>query len=209
MRIGIFGGTFDPVHLGHLILAEQCREQAQLDQVWFVPAARPPHKQEQPLTPFERRAEMLALAVAGQPVFRIQDLERRRPGPSFTADTLAEIHQQQPDDELFLLTGSDVLPDLPQWHEPVRIVELATLLVVARPGWAVWSEEELRSVLQLPSAGPLRLQVIQAPLIDISSRDLRRRVSAGRTIRYLVPRAVEAYIESHHLYQPTVSPPSV
>src|SRR6516165_2527176 len=103
MRVGIFGGTFDPVHLAHLILAEQCREQARLDQVWFIPAARPPHKPDRALTPLAQRVEMLALAVAGQPTFRIDDLEKNRPGPSYTADTLAELHQRRPEDDFFLM----------------------------------------------------------------------------------------------------------
>ena len=144
MRIGIFGGTFDPVHQGHLILAEQCREQARLDQVWFVPAARPPHKQEQPVTPFPQRLEMLALAVAGQPAFRVEPLEQDRPGPSYTADTLQEIQRLQPEAALELIVGSDVLHDLPHWHEPERIVSLAGLLIVARPGWPIWPPEQLR-----------------------------------------------------------------
>jgi nicotinate-nucleotide adenylyltransferase len=201
MRIGIFGGTFDPIHLGHLILAEQCREQAKLDQVWFVPAARPPHKQDQSLTSFDRRTEMLALAIAGQPAFRVDDLERRRPGPSYTIDTLAAIHARQPDDELFLLAGSDVLPDLAHWHEPRRIVELATLLIVARPGWALWPQEQLVTALQLPAPESLRFQVVHAPLIALSSRDLRLRVAQHRSLRYLVPPAVDAYIHAHRLYE--------
>src|SRR5437868_6696540 len=103
MRVGVFGGTFDPVHVGHLILAEQCREQARLDQVLFVPAARPPHKQERPLTSYERRTEMLALATSGHPSFRIDELEKDRPGPSFTVDSLQELKGRQPDADLFLI----------------------------------------------------------------------------------------------------------
>src|SRR5262245_24928204 len=103
MRIGIFGGTFDPVHIGHLIIAEQAREQARLDQVWFVPSARPPHKIEMPISPFERRAEMLSLAVAGQNNFRVDLAEKDRPGPSFTADTLADLHAANPENEFFLI----------------------------------------------------------------------------------------------------------
>jgi nicotinate-nucleotide adenylyltransferase len=201
MRIGIFGGTFDPVHQGHLIVAEQCREQAGLDQVWFVPAARPPHKQEQPLTPFPQRAEMLALAVAGQPAFRVEPLEQDRPGPSYTADTLEEIQRRQAGLELELIVGTDVLPDLPHWHEPGRIIQLAGLLIVPRAGWQIWPPAQLRAALRLPPETALRQQVIHSPLIEISSRDLRRRVGEGRSIRYLVPRAVEAYVEGHHLYR--------
>jgi nicotinate-nucleotide adenylyltransferase len=202
MRIGVFGGTFDPVHLGHLILAEQCRDQGRLDLVLFIPAARPPHKQEQPLTPFGRRAEMLALAVAGQPAFRVDELEKDRAGPSYTADTLAELRRRHSGAELFLLVGADTLHDLPGWREPARIVEQAGLLVVERPGWAQPSPEWLRVALGLPEGAPLRQQVIESPLIHIASRDLRRRVAEGRTIRYLVPRAVEAYIADKHLYRP-------
>ncbi len=201
MRIGIFGGTFDPVHLGHLILAEQCREQGRLDQVWFVPSARPPHKDAPAVTPFGQRVEMLQLAVAGQPAFRIDELEKDRPGPSFTADTLEAIHQRQPQNELFLLLGGDSLHDLPQWYDPQRIVRHAGLLVMARDGWALPSAEELRVALQLPAEVPLRLEVVQVPAVGIASRDLRRRAAEGRSLRYFVPRAVEAYIHDKRLYQ--------
>src|SRR5262245_54450484 len=111
MRLGIFGGTFDPVHFGHLILAEQAREQGRLDQVLFVPAARPPHKEERALTPFAQRVEMLNLAIAGHAAFRIEELERDRPGPSYTVDTLEELRRRQPDAELWLIVGSDMLND--------------------------------------------------------------------------------------------------
>jgi nicotinate-nucleotide adenylyltransferase len=201
MRVGVFGGTFDPVHLGHLILAEQCREQGRLDEVWFIPSARPPHKLDRHLTPFAQRAKMLALAVAGHPAFRLDEIEKDRPGPSFTADTLDELHGRHPDAELFLLLGSDTLPDLPSWHNPGEIVRRAGLLVVMRPGHPLLSEEDLRARLQLPEGTPLRLQAVEAPLIDIASRDLRRRAAEGRSLRCLVPRAVECYIQDKHLYR--------
>jgi nicotinate-nucleotide adenylyltransferase len=201
MRIGIFGGSFDPVHYGHLILAEQCREQGRLDQVWFVPAPRPPQKQEDALTPFAQRVEMLALAVAGHPAFRVDELEKDRPGPSYTADTLEEIHRRLPDAELFLLLGSDSLRDLPQWYDPARIVQHASLLVMARPGSAVDDPAGYDTLLQLPPGVRLRLEVVDVPQIDISSRDLRRRVRQQRSIRYFLPRAVEAYIQEKRLYQ--------
>jgi nicotinate-nucleotide adenylyltransferase len=201
-RVGIFGGTFDPVHLGHLILAEQCREQAPLDEVWFVPAARPPHKATTPLTSFLQRAEMLALALAGQAAFQIDSTEKERPGPSFTVDTLDELRQRHPGTEFFLLLGSDSLVELPHWREPRRIVEHTTLLVATRPGWPLPSAEQFRAALHLPEEAPLPLQFVEAPLIDISSRDLRRRAAEGRSLRYLVPRAVECYIQEKRLYQP-------
>jgi nicotinate-nucleotide adenylyltransferase len=196
MRIGIFGGTFDPVHVAHLILAEQSREQGQLDQVWFVPAGQPPHKAHHEVTPFAQRAEMLSLALAGNPAFRVEDLEKNRPGPSYTADTLAEFQTRHPEQEFFLLLGGDSLRDLPGWHQPHRIVERATLLVMARPNVAGVSKEELQAQLERP----VRMQVVQAPLVDISSRDLRERVRSGRSIRYQVPRAVEMYIQDKRLY---------
>src|SRR5436190_17508929 len=131
-KIGIFGGTFDPVHLGHLIMAEQCREQAKLDAVWFIPSARPPHKPDRTLTPFRQRVEMLELALAGYPVFRIDELEEDRPGPSYTVETLDVLSQRHPDADLYLIVGSDCLPDLPSWREPARLAGRAGLLVVGR-----------------------------------------------------------------------------
>jgi nicotinate-nucleotide adenylyltransferase len=201
MRIGVFGGTFDPVHLGHLILAEQCREQARLDQVWFIPAARPPHKQAVDLTPFAHRAEMLNLAVAGHSAFRVDELEQTRTGPSYTVDTLEEVRRRHCDAELFLVLGADCLPDLPSWHAPARIAALAHLLIVARPNWEVWPAEKLKQALGVPAGVPLHQQAIEMPLIDIASRDLRHRIALGTTIRYLVPRSVECYIETHRLYR--------
>lgn len=201
MRVGIFGGTFDPVHTGHLILAEQCREQGRLDEVWFVPAAYPPHKDEPSLTRFEQRVEMLALAIAGNPAFRIDDLEKERPGPSYTADTLAELRRRHPVHEFLLLIGSDTLLDLPHWYQPLRVLEQAGLLVMTRPGSTVLTQKQLREQLQLPEGAPLRLEVIESPQIDISSRDLRRRAADCRSLRYFLPRAVECYIHDKRLYQ--------
>ncbi len=201
MRVGIFGGTFDPVHTGHLLLAEQGREQGRLDEVWFVPAARPPHKDEPALTRFEQRVEMLALALAGNSAFRIDELEKERSGPSYTADTLAELRRRHPGHEFFLLIGSDTLADLPHWYEPVRVLEQAGLLVMTRPGNVALTAEQLRTQLNLPDSVPLRLQGIEMPQIDISSRDLRRRAAMGRSLRYFLPRAVECYIHDKRLYR--------
>lgn len=200
MRVGVFGGTFDPVHFGHLILAEQAREQGRLDEVWFVPAARPPHKSERELTRFEQRAEMLALAVAGHAAFRVLDLEKDRPGPSYTVDTLAELRRREPNADLWLLIGSDTLADLGTWHQKRRLPELAGLLVMARPGNPVLPAERVRSELGLLPADALRMETVDVPQVDISSRDLRRRTAAGRSIRYFLPRAVEMYVREKHLY---------
>lgn len=200
-RIGIFGGTFDPIHLGHLILAEQCREQGALDEVWFVPAARPPHKLDRTLTRFEQRVEMIALAIAGQRTFRIEELEKERAGPSYTADTLDELHRLHPEHEFWLLIGSDTVADLPTWHAPLRVVELAGLLVAGRPGHEVPSAEHVRGMLRLPEEATLRYRAVESPLVDISSRDLRRRARDSRSLRYMVPRAVECYIAEKGLYR--------
>lgn len=200
MRLGIFGGTFDPIHIAHLVLAEQCREQGRLDEVRFVLAARPPHKPE-PRAPFAQRVEMVTLAISGQPAFRIDEIERDRPGPSYTADTLDALHRSVPDAELVLIIGADSLRDLPLWYEPLRIVQRAELLVVARPDAPIYSAEELRTTLGLDTATPLRMQTAEVPLMAISSRDLRRRLRAGRSVRYMVPRAVEAYIADKGLYR--------
>jgi len=206
MRIGIFGGTFDPVHYGHLIMAEQCREQGRLDQVWFVPAPRPPHKIDQPLTRFDQRVEMLALAIAGNPAFRIDEIEKERTGPSFTVDTLAAFEQRHTGNEYFLLVGSDTLKDLPRWHDPVGVLRRAGLIVMLRPNHPLLPVDALRESLQLPADVPLRLEIAETPLIDISSRDLRRRVVLGKSLRYFLPRAIEGYIQEKQIYRGTPAP---
>jgi nicotinate-nucleotide adenylyltransferase len=193
MLIGVFGGTFDPVHLGHLIAAEQAREQARLDQVVFVPAARPPHKQRESPAPFGQRAEMLALAIAGHPAFRLDELEKDRPGPSYTADTLEELHRRQPDASFALILGADCLPELATWRDPGRIGHLADIIVVPRSPTSPAAQNVPHSVKIKTT--------LEMPLIGISSHDIRRRVAEGRNIRYLVPRAVQCYIETHGLYR--------
>lgn len=201
MRVGIFGGTFDPVHYGHLIVAEQAREQAALDQVWFVPSARPPHKVDRPVTPFDRRAEMLSLALAGQEdKFRVETIEKDRPGLSYTADTLDALHESHPVTDWFLLLGADSVRDLPGWHEPLRIIDRATIIVAGRPGHPVWSVAELAASLGTDPKR-IRLSVVDAPLIDIASRDLRRRAAEGRSLLFQLPHAVEVYIREKKLYR--------
>jgi nicotinate-nucleotide adenylyltransferase len=193
MRVGVFGGTFDPVHLGHLIMAEQCREQATLDQILFIPAATPPHKQRANITPFGQRVEMLTLAISGNPAFQIDPLEQDRKGPSYTVDTLAQLKQARPRDEFFLILGSDSVRDFATWYEPQRILESVTqVLVVMRP------YSDLEELTYFGDAE--RYQPVAAPLIDIASSDIRQCVAKGRSIRYMVPRAVEAYIADKRLY---------
>jgi len=200
MRLGIFGGSFDPVHYGHLLLAESCREQCRLDQVWFVPAAIAPHKKDRKLAGDRHRVEMLKLALAGHEAMLVCELEIERGGLSYTVDTLAEIARTKPHAELLLLMGADSLHDLATWHEPRRICELALPVIVRRSGSR---EPDLSALANLVS--PERLEEIRAhqvsmPLVDLSSTDIRDRVAKGQSIRYRTPRAVEKYIETHGLY---------
>src|SRR5262249_25076960 len=192
MRVGILGGTFDPVHFGHLGLAEQATEAGRLDQVRFMVAARPPHKSGQALTPFAQRVEMLRLALAGETSFQIDEREEARAGPGYTVDTLEGLHREVPEANLVLAVGGACLADLPQWREPERIGELAEILVMGRGSAG-------KSPRGLPTG--LRFTWIQdAPEVAIASSDLRQRAREGRSLRYLVPRAVECYIEQHGLY---------
>jgi nicotinate-nucleotide adenylyltransferase len=199
MHIGIFGGTFDPIHMGHLILAEQCRDQASLDEVWFLPSFHPPHKADRPITRFEQRCDMIELAIAGHPAFRLERIEKQLPPPSYTAETLAELHRQHPDHKFSLLMGSDGLPDLPMWYEPKRVIERASLVVVPRPGVMLWTTERLAKALGV-EVSAVRLRFVACPMIEIASRELRRAMADGMSIRYMLPRAVEEYTRERKLY---------
>ena len=198
MRIGIYGGTFDPIHIGHLVLAEQCREQCHLDEVWFVPAAEPPHKRESVISPARARCDMIEFAISGHSQFRLSTLEVDRPGPSFTVTTLEQLHAADPTRELFLLIGADSLRDLPQWRDPQRILELATIVAVNRGHQPMPDRSSVDD--RLGPAVRSRLLFAEMPTIDVSASNLRQRVAAGQSIRYLVPRAVEAYIHQHNLF---------
>ena len=195
MRIGLFGGTFDPVHLGHLILAEQCREALALDQVQFVVAGSPPHKPGD-RTDAKHRLEMVRLAIAGHSAFVLSEIETNRPGPHYSVETLQAIRDEHPDDLLFFLIGADSLADLPKWREPATIARLATIVVVNRPGL------DLPIGSALPDFGPetLPLHSVAVPPIGISSSDIRARLKIGLSARYLIPRGVEAYLIEHSLY---------
>jgi nicotinate-nucleotide adenylyltransferase len=195
MRLGLFGGTFDPIHLGHLILAEQCREACRLDRVWLVVAGSPPHKPGG-RTAVGHRLEMVRVAIAGNSALVASDIEAMRPGPHYSVDTLEAVRRDQADDDLFFLIGADSLKDLPAWREPARIAQLATIVVVNRPGI-----EEV-NVSEFPDFGPGTHPLISVtiPPVGIASSDLRRRLAEGRSIRYMVPRGVEAYIDAHGLY---------
>ncbi len=201
MRLGVFGGTFDPVHYGHLLLAECCREQHRLDEVWFLPAAVPPHKQGQDRTPAEMRIEMLQLAIAGHPAFSVCSYETDRGGVNFTHETLAHFRQEAPDRDLFFLLGADMLLDLPSWREPARICDLAMPVVVRRPGPAALDFDCLSELASPEQIGEIRRHQVEMPEIGISSREIRSRVAARESIRYQTPRAVEKFIETHRLYR--------
>lgn len=199
MRLGIYGGTFDPVHYGHLLLAEQCREQCRLDEVWFVPANVAPHKTGAGTTSGKARAEMLEFAVAGCPRLRVSRMELERPGPSYTVDTLQTLHDDDPRRELFFLIGADSLTDLPTWREPQRIARLAIIVAVNRGDRPLPDMASLEA--RLGQEAMARVRFVQMPGVDLSATDIRRRVREGRGIRYMVPRAVEVYIQEHRLYQ--------
>ena len=205
MRIGLYGGSFDPVHHGHLIVAECCREQAALDRVLFVPAAIPPHKQGSPLADAGHRVEMLKLATGGHPGFAISTDEIDHGGVSYTVDTLARLKHQHPDDTLLLILGPDALADLPTWREPKTIIDLAEIIAVEREG-----VDDVRAIATQPwladILGPKRLERLVAsrvvcPAIGIRASDLRAASEAGRSIRYRTPRAVEQYIAAQGLYR--------
>jgi nicotinate-nucleotide adenylyltransferase len=204
MRLGLFGGTFDPIHVGHLILAEQCRESCSLDRIWFVVAGEPPHKRRE-RSSVTHRLEMARIAVAGHSAFAVSELECTRPGPHYSVETLEAVRREHPDDDLFFLIGADSLNDLPGWREPGRIAQLATVVVVNRPGIEEVDPEHLPSF----GAGSHPVVAVTIPPIGIASTDLRRRVSEGKSIRYMVPRGVEAYIDAQRLYrdfQPSTGP---
>jgi nicotinate-nucleotide adenylyltransferase len=189
LRLGVFGGTFDPVHIGHLVLAEAAREQAKLDSVLFLPAGQPWRKPDREVTPMAHRLAMVSLAIAGNESFDVSTAELEREGPSYTAVTLTALRRDHPGSELFFITGADALADMPNWRDPQRIVDLATILVAARGGEA-----------PAPAVEGARVQVVRMPEIGVSSSDLRQRVAAGASIRYLVPEPVRAYIAAHSLY---------
>jgi nicotinate-nucleotide adenylyltransferase len=199
MKLGILGGTFDPVHYGHLLMAEQCREQCELDEVWFLPTGSPPHKQGVHITNGEIRAEMLELAIAGHPVFSVSRREIEQEGTTYTFETLEKLHEEDPQRELYFLIGADSLADLPDWRTPARIIELATVVAVNRGDRPLPSLEPLQE--KLGEAVAEKIQYVSMPGIDLSATDLRRRVKEGKSIRYTTPRAVEVYIEEHSLYR--------
>jgi nicotinate-nucleotide adenylyltransferase len=200
-RLGIFGGSFDPVHYGHLLLGETCREQCSLERVLFIPAARPPHKQDDELASAQDRIEMLKLAMAGYERFEISTIEIDRGGVSYSVDTVSALAGQHPEAELFFLMGADSLVDLPTWREPDRLCELAVPLVVRRAGSPEPDFASLADLVDRTRLDEIRRHQVEMPIVELSSSDIRSCVAAGRSIRYRTPRAVQKYIENHKLYR--------
>ena len=212
MNIGLMGGTFNPVHLGHLRIAEEARELCRLDRVLFIPAGDPPHKPLAGEVSFARRREMVRLAIAGNPAFELSDVEGQRGGKSYSIDTIGYFHTQRPADRLFFIIGSDSFLEIGLWHRYAEIFRLCSLIVVERPGRTVADPLEalpvaIRGEFSYTDA-PRRLQhasghlvhVLKGRPLDISSTVIRSLVAAGSPITHLVPPAVEAYIKSQRIY---------
>jgi nicotinate-nucleotide adenylyltransferase len=197
VRIGILGGTFNPPHLGHLVCAQEAYLQLRLARVMLIPARIPPHKPVDEEPGVEHRLEMCRLAVSGdEERFEVSDVEARRAGPSYTVDTLEELHSRKPDSELFLIVGADVAVGFPSWREPERVLSLATLAVAERPGTGRRAVEQALGQVR----GGEQARFFDMPEIGISSTMLRHRARAGEPTRYLVPDAVRSYIDRHQLY---------
>ena len=196
------GGTFDPIHVGHLAIAEEARDTLGLERILFVPAGQPPHKPAGSAARIDDRVAMVGLAIQGNPAFELSRLEVDRPGPSYTADTLATLDSAERaasgTSDLTLILSAETLRELPTWHEPRRLLELARLAVVPREGYPApdpgWLAE------QFPGQED-RVDFLEGPRLGLSSTALRARVATGRSIRYLVPDAVAGYIADHGLYR--------
>lgn len=213
MRTGILGGTFNPIHIAHLRIAEEVRETCALDRVLFIPAAAPPHKNVAEEVPFAQRLAMVEAAIADNPAFFASDLESRRPGKSYSVHTLEILRRKGPNDELFFIIGMDSFCDIASWKEYPRLFELANIVVAARPGSVVNEPQSLLPVAireefcydyaskSLSHRSGTRVIFIEETCLDISSTRIRRLAAEGRSVRYLVPPAVEAYISSHGLYR--------
>lgn len=195
-RVGILGGTFDPPHIGHLVLAEYATTALDLSCVLFVPAADPPHK-NQLRYGIDHRLPMLELAVAGNERFVISRVDVDRPGPHYTVDMVRILQAQQPDTEFYFLMGGDSLHNLPQWYHPLELIALCKLAVMARPGAEITND--LKANL-LPGLAE-RVVIIDSPMLGFSSTEVADRLEAGKSVRYLVPETVLSYIKDHGLYE--------
>jgi nicotinate-nucleotide adenylyltransferase len=194
--LGVFGGTFDPPHLGHLILAETARDQFQLDQVLWVVAGQSPLKLAQDISPVAIRVQMVQAAIADQPAFALSRVDLDRPGPHYTVDTLRLLRRDYPTAEFYFLLGADSLRDLPRWKDPRDLIELAWLVVWDRPDVAL-NLPEIEPAIPGLSA---RLRWLNAPRIEVAASDIRQRLRDGRSARYLLPLAVAEIIRAAGLY---------
>jgi len=202
VRLGILGGTFNPPHLGHLICAQEAHLQLELDRVLLIPPRLPPHKTVEDEPGPEHRLELCRAAVGKDPRLQVCALEVEREGSSYTVDTLEELHLQAPDNDLFFIVGADAAAGLPGWREPERMLSLATLAVARRRGTSRSSVHEALGELR----GAERTRFFKMPCIALSSTLIRSRVRTGQPITYLVPPAVERYINEHGLYRPNGGP---
>ena len=196
-RIGVLGGTFDPIHYGHLVITEDARTYLHLEKVLFVPAYQPPHKPKDSYSAFEHRVRMIELAIAGNPHFVLSLIEADRPGPSYTVDTLRDLQAELGQDvELYFIIGMDSLANILAWHKPAELLKLCRIVVAERAGYQV----DLAALEEaLPGLWD-SLELIDTPELSISSTDLQQRVQRGLSIRYQVPPEVEEYIYAHKLY---------
>ena len=196
--IGVFGGTFDPPHLGHLVLAGEALWQLRLNRLLWVLNPQPPHKPNQPISPLEHRAAMLKLALAETPGFEFSTIEMERPGPHYTIDTLDRLQEKHPSSRLALLIGGDSLRDLPAWHRPQEIVTAVSFFgVMRRPGDLV---DDLSGLERSLPGIRAKVQFFNTPMLEISSSEIRRRAAAGLPFRHFLPKVVYDYIERNHLY---------
>jgi nicotinate-nucleotide adenylyltransferase len=203
LRIGIMGGTFDPIHYGHLVTAEEARVQFHLDRVIFVPSGHPPHKEERKSLDPEYRYLMAVIATASNPYFTVSRMEIDRPGPSYTIDTIREIKRELGGEaELFFITGADAILEILTWKEPEKILEECVFIAATRPGYDLRRlEESLPEPEKARHRTDPRVLTMEIPALAISSTDIRRRVREGRPIRYLVPEGVAEFIEKHGFYR--------
>lgn len=201
MRLGILGGTFDPIHHGHLFIAEEARVRFALEKVLFIPNGRPPHKQDYALTPAQHRLAITELAIQSNPAFACSPMETQRPGPSYTIETLTLLSEQHPEAELFYITGIDAVAEIQTWMRPEEVIRRATFIAVTRPGF---DADLLRE--RLPETYLQRILVLDTTELGISSTDIRARIREGRPARYLTPDSVLDYIYRHRLYHQSACP---
>ena len=196
MRIGIFGGTFDPIHYGHLVAAEEARAVLALERVLIVPAGQPPHKTKRPITAVEHRLVMAQLAIASNPHFELSRVDLERPGPHYSVDMVTRLRRQLGPGDIYFIVGMDSLMELPTWHEPERLMGLCYIVGVNRPGY----HYDLGPLEKAVPGISGHIMILEAPQLEISSHELHDRVRRGLPIKYQVPEAVEEYIQRHKLY---------